>query len=77
MTHEAIAWDRASFEKLWEAAKLASEAGADSFTVDLGRKKGRHKFGTIHAIGLCNTLQQAFAKPKRIYPENREGPEPK
>lgn len=76
MTHEAIAWDKASFEKLWEAMKLASEAGAESFTVDLGRKKGRHKFGTIYAIGLCNTLERAFAKPKRTYPENREGPEP-
>lgn len=76
MTHEAIAWDKASFEKLWAATKLASEAGAAAFTVDLGRKKGRHTFDTVEAIGLCNTLQQAFAAPEHTYPENREGPEP-
>lgn len=77
MIKEAIAWDQASFEKLWDATKLAAEAGAESFTVDLGRKKGRHTFETVEAIGICGQLYNSFkGAPARVYPENREGPEP-
>lgn len=71
-------WDRPSFEKLWDATRLAGEAGMESFTVDLGRKKGGHKtFNTIAALELCHQLDAQFkAAPARTYPENREGAEP-
>lgn len=71
-------WDRPSFEKLWEATKLAGEAGQESFVIDLGRKKGgRHSFNTIVALELCHTLDAQFkAVAERTYPENREGQEP-
>lgn len=71
-------WDRPSFEKLWEATRIAGEAGQESFTVDLGRKKGgRHTFDTVEALELCHRLDADFKSvPERTYPENREGQEP-
>ena len=71
-------WDRPSFEKLWDATRLAGEAGMESFSVDLGRKKGGLKtFDTIQALELCHELDAQFkAVVERAYPENREGKEP-
>lgn len=71
-------WDRPSFDKLWEATRLAGEAGMESFIVDLGRKKGgRKSFNTVEAVELCHQLAADFAAvTERTYPENREGKEP-
>lgn len=77
MSRQPSIWDRPSFDKLWAATKLAAEAGQESFTLDLGRKKGRHDFLTTDAINLCDRLYNDFeGTPTRVYPENREGKEP-
>lgn len=77
MIRLALHWDEGSYEKLWEATKMAAEAGQEHFTVDLGRKKGRHIFGTEEALGLCETLSAQFKlNPMPVFGENREGKEP-
>lgn len=77
MIREAHTWDKPSFDKLWEATKLAGEAGAPEFGVDLGRKLGRRTFTLAEALDLCETLRHEFdASPMPIFGENREGQEP-
>lgn len=74
MIRKPVTVSREAFDAVWEAAKLAAEAGAESFTVTVGRSK--FHFNTEEAINLCNRLEHEFKKPKKVYPENREGPEP-
>lgn len=77
MIRRALHWDEASYQKLWEATKIAAELGAPVFTVDLGRKIGRHEFGTEEALGICETLSAQFElNPMPVFGENREGKEP-
>lgn len=64
-----------SFDALWDATKLAAEAGQETVTVKIG--KSRFHFNTEEAIALCDQHYNSFkGTPTRVYPENREGPEP-
>lgn len=74
MIRKPVTLSREAFDAVWEAAKLAAEAGAESFTVTVGRSK--FHMSTEEAIGLCNRLEPTFNTPARVYPENREGKEP-
>lgn len=74
MIRKPVTLSREAFDAMWEAAKLAAEAGAESFTVTVGRSKLH--FDTEEAINLCNRLESTFNTPAKTYPENREGQEP-
>lgn len=74
MIRKPVTLSRDAFNAVWEAAKLAAEAGAESFTVSVGRSK--FHMNTEEAIDLCNRLEPKFNTPARVYPENREGREP-
>ena len=71
-----IVWNDERFANLRDAATEAVRLGMREFRVDLDKRSQNVPFITETAVALLRDLEIEFGKPKRHYPENKEGREP-
>lgn len=76
MMFRMIIWNEERFAALRAATDEALRLDTTEFVCDLDKKLKNVRINTEQAVAAIAEYTPIFAQAARVYPENKEGPEP-